>query len=112
MKLLPPTTRKPTVRRSRKVQKTFKTLMGPADEALANLPALDLNLKSFPYRTALANWPDEWRERWGCRANDLEEAGLGWREAEACAFFEVQEERRAEVGIPPIPLVRVDVDRN
>ncbi|AGA27680.1 hypothetical protein [Singulisphaera acidiphila] len=111
MKLSHPTTRRSTSRRSRKVQKTFEALSDLGGEAVEPLPALDLNLKAFPYRTALANWPDEWRERWGHRANDLEEAGLGWREAEACAFFEVQEERRAEVGTPPLPLVRVDIGR-
>lgn len=71
-----------------------------------------IDFQSFPYRKALANWPDEWRERWGHRANALEEQGLGWREAEARAFFEVQDERRAVVGIQPIPLARPAVDRN
>jgi hypothetical protein len=69
-----------------------------------------LDFKSFPYRTALANWPDEWRERWGYRANALEETGLNWQEAELRAFFEVQQERRAEIGIQPIPLMARDVD--
>jgi hypothetical protein len=41
------------------------------------------------YRRVLANWPDEWREQWGHRANALEENGLSWRDAEAQAFVEV-----------------------
>jgi len=41
------------------------------------------------YRRVLANWPDEWREEWGRRANALEDNGLTWRDAEAQAFAEV-----------------------
>jgi hypothetical protein len=104
------TVRKKRARRSRKVQRTFPTLPELEEEGSDEFPVLDF--KSFPYRTALANWPDEWRERWGHRANALEEAGLTWQEAEARAFFEVQEERRAEVGIQPIPLARPLAGRN
>ncbi|MFO0951984.1 MAG: hypothetical protein U0835_12690 [Isosphaeraceae bacterium] len=45
--------------------------------------------RPLPYRSVLAVWPDEWRERWGRRANVLEEAGLSWRDAEGRAFLEV-----------------------
>lgn len=41
------------------------------------------------YRGVVAEWPVEWRERWGRRANALEENGLSWRDAEAQAFVEV-----------------------
>jgi hypothetical protein len=41
------------------------------------------------YRSVVAAWPVEWRQRWGRRANDLEETGLSWRDAEAQAFVEV-----------------------
>ena len=41
------------------------------------------------YRSVVAGWPVEWRERWGRRANELEEAGLPWRDAETQAFLEV-----------------------
>jgi hypothetical protein len=41
------------------------------------------------YRGVIANWPVEWRERWGRRANSLEENGLSWRDAETQAFVEV-----------------------
>jgi hypothetical protein len=38
----------------------------------------------------VADWPVEWRERWGRRANALEvENGLSWRDAETQAFVEV-----------------------
>lgn len=41
------------------------------------------------YRGVVADWPVELRERWGRRANDLEEGGLTWRDAETQAFVEV-----------------------
>jgi hypothetical protein len=47
------------------------------------------------YRSVVANWPLEWREQWGRRANDLEETGLSWRDAEAKAFVEVWHKIRA-----------------
>jgi hypothetical protein len=48
------------------------------------------------YRSVVADWPLEWREQWGRRANALEETGLSWRDAEAQAFVEVWHERRRE----------------
>ncbi len=57
------------------------------------------------YRGVVAGWPEDWRERWGRRANALEEAGLSWRDAEAQAFVEVwnlvRQEQRAGVVAPP-----------
>ena len=47
------------------------------------------------YRGVVAEWPVEWRERWGRRANALEENGLSWRDAETQAFVEVWNEVRA-----------------
>ena len=56
------------------------------------------------YRGVLASWPEGWRERWGRRANELEEAGLSWRDAEAQAFAEVwnvfRQQQRAGVLAP------------
>jgi hypothetical protein len=54
------------------------------------------------WRKALAGWPVEWRERWGRRANELQDAGASWAEAEWRAFHEVardlvEAERRGEV---------------
>ena len=46
------------------------------------------------YRGVVAGWPLESRERWGRRANELEDAGLSWRDAETQAFVEVWRERR------------------
>jgi hypothetical protein len=64
------------------------------------------------YRGVVAGWPQGWRERWGLRANELEEAGLSWRDAEAQAFVEVwnqvRQERRPEAAAPSDP----DPERN
>jgi hypothetical protein len=46
------------------------------------------------YRGVVANWPVEWREQWGRRANLLEEGGLSWRDAETQAFVEVWNQLR------------------
>jgi len=98
-------------RRSRKVQRTFTAILSPFDETEPeSFPTLDFT--TFPYRVALANWPDEWRERWGHRANALEDQGLGWRAAETLAFLEIQDERRAELGTQAIPLTLPEVERN
>jgi hypothetical protein len=48
------------------------------------------------YRGVVADWPVEWRERWGRRANALEETGLSWRDAEAQAFVEIWQEMRSQ----------------
>jgi hypothetical protein len=48
------------------------------------------------YREVVADWPVEWRERWGRRANALEESGLAWRDAETQAFVEVWKLLRQE----------------
>jgi hypothetical protein len=45
----------------------------------------------------VAEWPIEWRERWGRRANALEEEhGLSWRDAETQAFVEVWNQFRSQ----------------
>ena len=51
------------------------------------------------YRGVVAEWPIEWRERWGRRANALEESGLSWRDAEAQAFVEVWTEIRRQHSV-------------
>lgn len=51
------------------------------------------------YRGVVAGWSLENRERWGRRANELEETGLAWRDAEAQAFVEVWHRVR-ESGAP------------
>lgn len=52
------------------------------------------------YREDLARWPLRWRERWGRRANALEDQGLSWRAAELRAFAEVraQQHEKAEAS--------------
>jgi hypothetical protein len=53
-------------------------------------PAPPVSVSHPPaYRHVLADWPVEWREQWGHRANALEDNGLSWRDAEAQAFLEV-----------------------
>jgi hypothetical protein len=56
-------------------------------------------VKPLPYRMVLADWPVEWRERWGRRANALEEAGFSWRDAEGRAFVEVWSQLRASSDV-------------
>jgi hypothetical protein len=55
------------------------------------------------YRSVVADWPVEWRERWGRRANDLEETGLSWRDAETQAFVEVWHQLRRTRKTDPMP---------
>lgn len=57
------------------------------------------DVRPLPYRLVLATWPIDWRERWGRRANDLEDSGLGWRDAEGRAFVEVYGQFRASTGV-------------
>lgn len=52
---------------------------------------------SLPWRALLANWPDAWRERWGRRANALEDGGMPWVEAERQAWNETLREKRDAV---------------
>ena len=58
-----------------------------------------MDVKPLPYRNVLADWPDEWRERWGRRANDLEDSGLSWRDAEGRAFVEIYSQVRASKNV-------------
>jgi len=53
------------------------------------------------YRSVVAGWPLEWRELWGRRANDLEETGLSWRDAETQAFVEVWHKYRSSTETCP-----------
>jgi len=67
----------------------------------ASVPVTDATTNSRPdligsplfhplaYRGVVAEWPLEYREQWGRRANALEESGLSWRDAETQAFVEV-----------------------
>lgn len=57
-----------------------------------------------PWRAILATWPEPWREKWGLRANELEEAGTPWGKAESRAYSEVARERRAARDAAPVEL--------
>ncbi|WP_337177616.1 hypothetical protein [Paludisphaera sp.] len=50
------------------------------------------------YRSVVAAWSLESRERWGRRANELEDHGLSWRDAETQAFVEVWNDLRRSGG--------------
>jgi hypothetical protein len=41
------------------------------------------------WRIVVARWPVEWRERWGQRANELQDRGEPWDHAEWIAFNEL-----------------------
>jgi hypothetical protein len=65
------------------------------------------------YRGVVAKWPLEWRERWGRRANSLEENGLSWRDAETQAFVEVWNQvRHQSTKEPAESLGSADAERN
>lgn len=63
----------------------------------------------YPWRPLLEKWPEEWRERWGHRANELEEAGMSMYEAEKLAWNETivlkaeatEAAKRAASPMPP-----------
>jgi hypothetical protein len=80
-----------------------------SDHALSPPPVFH----PLAYRGVVANWPVEWRERWGVRANSLEEDGLSWRDAETQAFVEVWNQLRHQPAAKPaeVPVV-VDAERN
>ncbi len=114
-------TLKELTRRTRKRQQTF---LPPEPEvsadALPDIAAAPVESQRVPEpppcRMALARWPDEWRERWGRRANELEDEGLNWYEAESRAFLEIWNERRAlghTEGEPaPASTPKLDASRN
>ncbi len=58
---------------------------------LADRPAAPAPPPAWPPRPAeLAEWPVEWRARWGCRANELQDQGVPWPDHERLAFAEVK----------------------
>jgi hypothetical protein len=42
-----------------------------------------------PWRDVLTDWPATWRERWGNMANEIQDEGASWHEAERRAFDEI-----------------------
>jgi hypothetical protein len=53
-----------------------------------------------PRPLELAEWPVEWRARWGRRANELQDQGIPWPEHERREFEQV----KAEMGRMDHPL--------
>lgn len=66
------------------------------------------------YRGVVAEWSVESRERWGRRANELEETGLAWRDAETQAFVEVwfhlRKSNAPTDAVPPAPELADEAD--
>jgi hypothetical protein len=84
--------------------------IGQSSEAAISPPPV---FHPLAYRGVVANWPVEWRERWGRRANSLEENGLSWRDAETQAFVEVWNQLRHPASEQPNqPLAESNVERN
>lgn len=44
------------------------------------------------WRASVAQWPLDRRQRWGDRANELQDDGFGWKDAERVAFEEIMED--------------------
>jgi hypothetical protein len=61
------------------------------------------------YRGVVASWPTDWRERWGRRANELEDSGLPWRDAETQAFVELWNQLRQRPSAEPPAVAPVEV---
>ena len=91
-----------------------------------SVPATDVTSATVPdptsppvfhplaYRNVVAEWPLEFREQWGRRANALEESGLSWRDAESQAFVEVWKLVRDKKSVhsPEATLATADAERN
>jgi hypothetical protein len=45
--------------------------------------------RSLPWRSVVVRWPVHLRQRWGDRANALQDEDYAWHEAERIAFEEV-----------------------
>ncbi len=59
-------------------------------------------LPPWPPRPAeLAEWPVEWRARWGRRANELQDQGIPWPDHERRAFAEVKAAMSGGAICPP-----------
>jgi hypothetical protein len=85
------------------VSETSATFASHSDHASSPPPIFH----RLAYRGVVATWPIEWRERWGQRANALEDSGLSWRDAETQAFVEIWNELRhrdsEKPGEPQVP---------
>src|SRR3954453_10151505 len=89
--------RKAVPDRKTPVQKTFVTVLVTEPAEVASHGPSAPRVAEESYRALLSTWPLRWRERWGRRANALEDQGFDWRTAELSAFVEVGEERRKKL---------------
>jgi hypothetical protein len=76
----------------RRPVKSPSAVAGPDPSATAKVPAPIFH--PLAYRSVVADWAIDTRKQWGLRANELESAGLSWRDAETQAFVEVWHQLR------------------
>jgi hypothetical protein len=72
----------------------FGSMMSRTPEAKAHRLA-DRPTSHVPWRSVVARWPIDRRQKWGDRANQLQDAGHGWKDAERIAFHELKPLSRA-----------------
>ena len=72
----------------------FGSMMARTPEARAQR-LRDRPASHVPWRSVVARWPIDRRQKWGDRANQLQDAGLGWKDAERVAFHELRPLGRA-----------------
>ena len=78
---------------------------GVSTEVTSNIVDAPRPLESEPCfdTEQVANWPPDWRERWGARANKFCHEGMEGRQAEVRAAIEVfAEMKAAKGGLPPV----------
>jgi hypothetical protein len=66
----------------------------------AEVPSGPWSPRPLPWRAILPRWPTDAREKWGRRADQLEDEGVAWPESERRAFEELGG-RVPTAGIPP-----------
>ena len=99
----------PNVEASRNLSSSDRATESPEESSIVDLPLWYSVLVSRPtweeaaetaesetlsrlfWRVSVARWPIDRRQRWGNRANELQDAGLDWKEAERVAFEEIMD---------------------
>jgi hypothetical protein len=64
--------------------------------AVLELPTGRWRPRPLPWRSKVGSWPLDLRQRWGDRANALQDQGHPWHEAERIAFEEVSANPRPD----------------
>jgi hypothetical protein len=99
----------PNVVASRNLSSSDRASESPEESSIVDLPLWYAVLVSRPtwdeaaeiaepetpsrlfWRVSVARWRIDRRQRWGNRANELQDAGLDWKEAERVAFEEIMD---------------------